>query len=107
MARWWQMKRLTAAPNIALASLWVDLLRQAGIDASVQRWFASSIAGDIPPDQALPELWVHDDSQLERARTLLADMQRPAWRHWLCPGCGESIDGPFEQCWNCGAAMPA
>jgi hypothetical protein len=101
------MKRLTQAPNIALATLWSDLLVQSGIDASVQRYFAGSIAGDIPPDQALPEVWVHDDDQLERARTLLRELQRPQWRHWLCRACGERIDGPFEQCWNCGAAMPA
>jgi hypothetical protein len=101
------MRKLTQAPNIALAALWVDLLRQAGVQASVQRYFASSIAGDIPPDQALPEVWVLDDGEVERARALLHDFQHPAWRHWLCRGCGERIDGPFEQCWNCGAAMPA
>jgi hypothetical protein len=100
------MRRLTHAPNIALATLWVDLLHQAGIEASVQRYFASSIAGDIPPDQAQPEIWVTDEDQLERARGLLADMQRPAWRHWACPGCHEIIDGPFEQCWQCGTGMP-
>jgi hypothetical protein len=100
------MRRLTHAPNIALASLWVDLLRQAGIEASVQRYFASSIAGDIPPDQAQPEIWVADEDQLERARGLLADMQRPAWRHWACPGCQEIIEGPFEECWRCGTGMP-
>jgi hypothetical protein len=100
------MKKLTQAPNIALASLWVDLLRQAGIDASVQRYFAGSIAGEIPPDQALPEVWVHDDEQLERARLLLAELQRPHWRHWWCPRCNERVEGPFEQCWNCGTAMP-
>jgi Putative prokaryotic signal transducing protein len=101
------MKKLVQAPNIALASLWADLLRQAGIDASVQRYFAGSIAGDIPPDQALPEIWVHDDAMLERARTLLHELQHPQWRRWSCPGCGELIDGPFEQCWNCNTAMPA
>jgi hypothetical protein len=100
------VKRLVQAPNISLASLWADLLRQAGIEVSVQRWFAGGIAGEIPLDQALPEIWVHDDDLVEHARTLLADMQRPAWRHWLCPGCGEWIDGPFEQCWACGATMP-
>ena len=101
------MRKLLQAPNIALASLWVDLLRQAGIDASVQRYFASSIAGDIPPDQALPEVWVHDDARLAEARTLLRDLQRPTWRHWVCRSCGERVEGPFEQCWNCGAGMPA
>jgi hypothetical protein len=27
--------------------------------------------------------------------------------HWSCHGCGEAVDGPFEQCWNCGALRPA
>ena len=100
------MKRLTQAPNVALATLWVDLLAQGGIDASVQRAYASGIAGEIPPDQALPEVWVFDDGQLEQARTLLHELRHLPHRRWLCHGCGESIDGPFEQCWNCGAPMP-
>jgi Putative prokaryotic signal transducing protein len=101
------MRRLTQAPNLALASLWRDMLAQAGFAVSVQRAYASSIAGEIPPDQALPEIWVEDDAQLEAARALLAQLQHPAWRHWVCRGCGERIDGPFDQCWACGAAMPA
>ncbi len=101
------MKRLVQAPNLALACLWCDMLEQAGFDVSVQRAYASSIAGEIPPDQALPEVWVHDDARLDEARALLAQLQRPAWRHWVCRSCNERIDGPFEQCWQCGAAMPA
>jgi hypothetical protein len=101
------MKRLVQAPNLALASLWCDMLVQAGFEASVQRAYAGSIAGEIPPDQALPEVWVHDDGQLDEARALLAQLRHPAWRHWVCRGCGEHIDGPFDQCWSCGAAMPA
>jgi hypothetical protein len=100
------MKRLTQAPNIALATLWADMLSQAGVEASVQRYFVGSIAGDIPPDQALPEVWVHDEARFAEGQTLLREFQHPAWRHWLCRGCGERIDGPFEQCWNCGAGMP-
>jgi hypothetical protein len=100
------VKRLIQAPNVALATLWADLLCQAGVDASVQRAYASSIAGEIPPDQALPEVWVLDDAQLEPARTLLHQLRHLPERRWLCQGCGESIEGPFEQCWNCGALMP-
>lgn len=101
------MKRLVQAPNLALASLWCDMLAQAGFEVSVQRAYSGSIAGEIPPDQALPEVWVHDDSQLDEAHALLAQLRRPAWRHWVCRGCAEHIDGPFDQCWQCGAAMPA
>ena len=62
------MKRLTRAPNLAIATLWADLLSNAGVAATVQRMYASSIAGELPPDQALPEVWVSDDDQLEPAR---------------------------------------
>jgi uncharacterized protein YlaI len=101
------MRRLVTAPNLALATLWADMLTQAGFDANVQRAYASSIAGEVPPDQTLPEVWVVDDAQLEAARKLLAQLRHPPHRLWVCPACHERIDGPFEQCWNCGAAMPA
>lgn len=100
------MRRLTTAPNLALATLWADMLRQGGIDASVQRAYASSIAGEMPPDQCLPEVWVMDDEQFEMARTLLAELRHAPWRHWVCPSCHEHIEGPFEQCWRCGTQMP-
>ena len=101
------MKRLTTAPNLALATLWADLLSHAGVPTTVQRQYASSIAGEVPPDQTLPELWVQEDDRVEAARRLLHELRHPVSRHWACPGCREVIDGPFEQCWNCGHAMPA
>ena len=100
------MKRLTRAPNLPIATLWADMLSNAGIAATVQRMYASSIAGELPPDQALPEVWITDDDELERARTLLDELRHPVHRHWVCPSCHERVDGPFEECWNCGAAMP-
>src|SRR6185369_10266360 len=59
------MKRVIQAPNLALATLWADLLRQGGFDTSVQRAYVSSIAGEIPPDLALPEVWIADDDQVD------------------------------------------
>ncbi len=100
------MRRLITAPNIAIATLWADMLTQAGMDANVQRAYASSIAGEIPPDQSQPEIWLMDDSRLEEARALLRAMQNRPTRHWLCLACREQVDGPFEQCWNCGAMQP-
>ena len=100
------VKRLTRAPNLAIATLWADMLSNAGIAATVQRMYASSIAGELPPDQALPEVWITDDDALERARSLLHELRHPIHRHWVCRSCHERVDGPFEQCWNCGADMP-
>ena len=82
------------------------MLSNSGIAATVQRYYASGIAGEIPPDQALPEVWVTDATQLDAARSLLHELRHPPHRRWVCPGCRELIDGPFEQCWQCGAQMP-
>lgn len=98
------MKRLVAAPNLALATLWADQLTAAGIDATVQRAWAGSIAGEIPVDQALPEVWVLDDGRHAEALRLLHELRNPPWQRWACRSCGELVEGPFEQCWNCGAA---
>ena len=100
------MRRLTRAPNLAIATLWADVLRDAGLSVSVQRAFASSIAGEIPPDQALPELWLMDDDQLPLARRLLHQLTHPPEKRWVCAGCGELIDGPFDRCWQCGSPEP-
>ena len=85
------------------------LLVQAlfGIGATVQRAYASGIAGEIPMDQSLPEVWVDDATQHGRAKSLLHDWQHTPHRQWACPGCQEIIDGPFEQCWNCGHVLVA
>lgn len=100
------MRRVTSAPNLAVATLWADVLAQAGIAATVQRQWTSSIAGEIPPDQAWPEVWVADDAQLDAARELLRALERAPQRDWVCRECGERVEGAFEQCWHCGAAMP-
>jgi hypothetical protein len=101
------MKRVEQAPNLALATLWADMLRQGGFDVSVQRAYAGGIAGGIPPDQALPEVWIADDSQLDAARHLLRELRHAPFRRWVCAGCGELIEGAFGQCWRCGADAPA
>ena len=70
--------------------------------------YASSIAGELPPDQALPEVWVSDDAELERARAparRAAPSGAPALG--LPQPAASIVDGPFDQCWNCGADMPA
>ena len=100
------MLRLTRAPNIAIAAFWVDALRQAGIEASVQRYYLGAAAGELPPDQCLPEVWlVHDAASILVACTAIG-LLHVTQRRWVCL-CGETVEGGFEQCWNCGRPMPA
>jgi hypothetical protein len=99
------MRRLAQAPNLAIATLWVHLLREDGVGASVQREYLGAAAGQLPPDQCLPEVWIEDDRQFELAERLLYELRHRPQRRWLCR-CGELVEGGFEQCWRCGAPMP-
>lgn len=99
------MLRLARAPNIAIATFWADALRQAGFSASVQRYFLGGLAGELPPDQCLPEVWLALDHEEAGAKALLHDMQNLPQRRWLCL-CGELVEGGFEQCWQCSRDRP-
>ena len=100
------MLKLAQAPNIAIAALWADALQQAGFSASVQRYFLSGIAGELPPDQCLREICLTNDEEKTAAEALLHALQNMPQRRWQCR-CGEVVEGGFEQCWHCGAPMPA
>ena len=99
------MRRLTQAPNLAIATLWADALAGEGIVTSVQRQYLGGMMGELPPDQCLPEVWIKHDEQEVRARALLHDLQNVPQHRWLCV-CGELVEGGFSQCWQCGVFMP-
>jgi len=99
------MRRLVQAPNLAIATLWVHMLREDGVEASIQREYLGAAAGQLPPDQCLPEIWIEDDEQYALAERLLHELRHRPQRRWHCV-CGELVEGGFEQCWHCGAMMP-
>ncbi len=99
------MPRLTQAPNLQIATLWAEMLKTEGIEASVQRQYLGGMAGELPPDQCMPEVWIKHPEQEKAARQLLHHLQHLPQHRWVCV-CDELIEGGFEQCWNCGAWMP-
>ena len=84
------MLRLTQAPNLMIATLWVDALIFEGIDANVQRQFLGSAVGELPPDQCSPEVWIINPHQEARARELLYHLQHVTQQRWQCK-CGELV----------------
>ena len=82
------MRRVGQAPNAAIAQLWIDMLGEAGIAASMQRYFLGAAAGELPPDQCLPEIWVHHDEQEAAARSKgILNVGAMATLGWPC-SCG-------------------
>jgi len=55
---------------------------------------------------------VVDDHDYTRADDLLRQFLRGenarvyAHESWCCTSCGETLEGQFTTCWNCGSARP-
>lgn len=84
------------------------MLDSAGIRCELRNRFIGGAIGDLPADQVMPQLWLLDARDEERARALLAELRTPSTLPaWHCPACGETIEGQFFQCWSCEAQRPA
>lgn len=68
---------------------------------------ASSLAGELPIEASLPQVWVEKDRDAARARELIDEYLRasPNGPPRQCPHCGEENPGTFETCWSCGRSL--
>lgn len=100
------MKRLASHESIAYLGHLKNLLEQSGIGCFIKNEQLSGGLGEIPFLECLPELWVVRDEQLSEAQSLLEDLKRssPSAPAWRCAACGETNEGQFAACWNCGRA---
>lgn len=98
---------LRRSPDRMQAYMLRDILAMHNIKAHVFNEHMSSIVGDVPPDVAMPQLWLDDDADLQRAEAVLKDHALMGQRTGtlFCPKCKEENPATFELCWNCGTAM--
>ena len=103
------MKRVHTARHPAEAHLVKGMLEAEGIRATVLGDQLYGAYGELP---VLPTVWVLDETLARHADALVVDFLRgaAAQRHrgerWTCAHCGESLEGQFTDCWNCGASRP-
>jgi Putative prokaryotic signal transducing protein len=101
-----EMKRVHSAANLPEAHLLVDLLADHGIRARIFNANASSLAGELPIDAALPQVWVDDPADATRAREMIdAFARRSTGGSVRCPACDEENPASFDLCWSCGAGL--
>ena len=104
------MKLVFTAKHPTEAHLIRGMLASEGINAEVQGDQLYGAFGELP---VLPTVWIRDPADEADAVRLVGEFLRgtPARRHhherWVCGSCGESLEGQFTDCWNCGAARPA
>jgi hypothetical protein len=99
------MKRLHSAKDPLMIGHLKNVLATFGIKCVTRNSDLISAAGELPPVECWPELWVVDDEKFGRARAILKKTLAPLQsvkKPWHCDGCGETIEGQFSECWNCG-----
>ena len=101
------MQRIFIASHRVEAYLLVDRLAHSGIKAHVFNEHMSSIVGDVPPDVALPQVWLDDDADRVKAVAVVREYYAARNRtgSLFCPACREENPATFELCWNCGAGL--
>ena len=101
------MKAVYSSPLLFWVTYYKDILRSNGIVGFIRNEYLSGGAGELPPNECWPRLYVHDDDfdraehiiQRELSTTLTQDPP------WTCRRCGEENEGQFAVCWNCGAPV--
>ena len=101
-------ERVYSAPVLANVTIFKDALESAGIACEIRRAHLGGAAGELPPGETWPELWILDASMVEQAREIIEGPLEPVevLASWTCPRCGEDVDGVFSECWNCGSERP-
>ncbi|MCP8899710.1 DUF2007 domain-containing protein [Gilvimarinus xylanilyticus] len=100
------MKLVYTHENKLLVENTANLLRQKGIESTLENEFAAGAMGELSPLQTWPELWVNEGDYLH-AKGIIAQLAETAMgAPWQCPACSEENDASFELCWSCQQEKP-
>lgn len=101
------MQRIYSGSDPMLAGHLREVLEQHHIPCLLKNAYLSGAAGELPPIEAWPELWVEAEDAARAREILAGQLQCAPQPDWKCPCCGERVEGQFGQCWSCGALPPA
>ena len=87
-----------------------SVLESNDIATFMKNQFGTSGAGELPFIEVIPQLWVLNEADADRAKALIRELYNPESREppqeWICPGCGTPQEPAFTHCWKCSAARP-
>lgn len=79
-----------------------NILEANDFDIVVKNEFVSSAIGEVSPFDSWMELWLHNDSEYDRACDVINNaLSKEDDAEWVCSACHEKNDASFELCWNC------
>ena len=99
-----RMLKIYSAANLPEAHLLLNLLQQAGVSAQILNSYAQGASGEIPFEQAYPQIWLEDDRDKLLAEKIITKYETSSSNtEWIyCRACGERNPANFEICWQCG-----
>jgi hypothetical protein len=98
------MKKLLSHQSVTHIGYLRSVLEEAGIACLIKNEQLAGALGEIPFIECWPELWILDDAYRQQAQRLIAAAEAPAeaGEAWQCTNCGETVEGQFVACWQCG-----
>jgi len=101
-----RLTRVYTAPLLPQVQHVMNLLELSGIACSMTNQYLAAAAGEIPPTECWPQVWVWEKDRAKAddiIENLMSGDEAPA-PIWVCPKCGEKLEGQFTECWNCGTS---
>ena len=101
------MKAVYSSPQLFWVAYYQDILQSNGITCFVKNEYLAGGAGELPPNECWPRLYV-DDNDFDRAEQIVyAELHKKAADEppWTCAQCGEENESQFVLCWKCGASI--
>lgn len=98
------MLKVFTHPDRALVGLIADIVANNGYQCHLRNEFLGGVAGDVPPQECWPELWLLDERDERPVRALIATVTPRSSTDgapWQCPRCGEWLEPQFGACWRC------
>ncbi|MCG6970956.1 MAG: DUF2007 domain-containing protein [Gammaproteobacteria bacterium] len=98
------MKSVYSSPHLFWVTYYQNILQSHGIESFIKNEYLSGGAGELPPNECWPRLFVND-ADFDRAEQIVqAELNTPPVDAppWICAQCGEQNEGQFALCWKCG-----
>jgi hypothetical protein len=98
------MKAVYSSPHLFWVTHYQNILQHKGITGTIKNQYLSGGAGELPPNECWPILYVEEDD-FDRAQQIVQEelnAENISAPPWVCESCGEENEGQFAVCWNCG-----
>lgn len=103
------MRKVYSCNSIIELAPYKFALAAEDIKLLIKNEFAQGAIGELPPTDALPQIWVLNDSDFEQAQQICIEVEKQQQQlsdDWLCVHCSETNASSFEYCWQCQTIRP-